>query len=517
MTAPRRRTCSRTSADERLRLRSNTMAVDDFPGIHVRQGLTASGRMLSPALLLVIGALVLGACTGSPTDAPNGPPTDQTDGTNADTDDGSGSERAIDPELLAAIDAAPIPDSPAGDQLRFILRSLQPNGVPSAATAEEHFHATFLAEVPPQQIVGLFSQLATDGPWRPGQAVAGEGDQLSIVVHGEADPGEMRIDLAVGDEGTIAGLFFRPVPEVPNLDDLEEVPGALDDLADETSTMVARIEDDGCVPVVADDADAPRAIASTAKLYVLHAVATAVEAGEIAWDDEVTLTDADRSLPSGVLQDEPAGTTRTVRQLAAGMIEISDNTATDHLITLVGRDAVEAAVVDAGHADPSLLAPYLRTREAFAIGWDDDRRDAWAEADTAARRELLAGLPEGTGGVTVNQLVSATEPVWPHDVDWFASMSDVCEVHAALDLDDPTVAQTVGTNPGLELDASLTRPAFKGGSVHGVLALSWSVDAPDGDRWFIGVALNDPEEPVDELAAFGITERLLELFVDRVG
>jgi len=466
-----------------------------------------------PALLLAIGALVLGACTGSPDDAP----TDGTDPTDAQTDDGSGSERAIDPEILAAIDAAPIPDSPAGDQLRFILESVQPNGVPAADTAEGHFDATFLAEVPPQEIVALFSQLATDGPWRPGQAVSGEGEQLSIVVTGDTDPGEMRIDLAVGEEGTIAGLFFRPVPQIPDLDDLEEVTGALDDLADETSMLVARIEDHGCVPTVADEADAPRAIASTAKLYVLHAAATAVDAGEIAWDDEVALTDADRSLPSGVLQDEPAGTTRTVAQLAAGMVQISDNTATDHLITLVGRDAVEAAVVDAGHADPSLLAPYLRTREAFAIGWDDDRREAWAEADTAARRELLAGLPEGTGGVTVDEIVSATEPVWPDDVDWFASMSDVCEVHAALDLDDPTVMEAVGTNPGLELDPSLARPAFKGGSVHGVLALSWSVDAPDGDRWFIGVALNDPDEPVDELAAFGITERLFELFVDRVG
>lgn len=479
----------------------------------MRQGPTASGRKATPLLLLVIGALVLGACTGSQGDAPN----DGSNGTNAETDDGSGSDRTIDQETLAAIDAAPLPDGPAGDQLRFVLESIQPNGVPSADTAEEHFHTTFLAEVPPQEIVGLFSQLAADGPWRPGQAVSGEGEQLSIVVRGDADPGEMRIDLTVEDEGAIAGLFFRPVPVLPDLDDLEDVPGALDDLADDTSMLVARIEDDGCVPVVADDADAPRATASTAKLYVLHAVTTAVEAGEIAWDDEVTLTDADRSLPSGVLQDEPAGTTRTVAQLTGGMIEISDNTATDHLVTLVGRDAVEAAVADAGHANPELLSPYLRTREAFAIGWDDDRRETWAEADTVARRELLAGLPDGTGGVTVDDLVSRTDPVWPDDVDWFASMSDLCNVHATLDLDDPTVAETVGTNPGLALDDSLTRPAFKGGSVHGVLALSWSVDAADGERWFIGVALNDPEESVDELAALGVTERLFELLVDRVG
>ena len=34
------------------------------------------------------------------------------------------------------------------------------------------------------------------------------------------------------------------------------------------------------------------------------------------------------------------------------MIEISHNTATDHLIDLVRRDAVETAVVDLGHSHP---------------------------------------------------------------------------------------------------------------------------------------------------------------------
>ena len=45
------------------------------------------------------------------------------------------------------------------------------------------------------------------------------------------------------------------------------------------------------------------------------------------------------SLPSGTTQDEPPGTGLPVRELALRMIAMSDNTATDHLIDLVGRDA----------------------------------------------------------------------------------------------------------------------------------------------------------------------------------
>ena len=44
------------------------------------------------------------------------------------------------------------------------------------------------------------------------------------------------------------------------------------------------------------------------------------------------------------------------------MIAISDNTATDHLIDLVGRDRVEAALTVFGHSDPAMTVPFLTTR-----------------------------------------------------------------------------------------------------------------------------------------------------------
>jgi hypothetical protein len=112
------------------------------------------------------------------------------------------------------------------------------------------------------------------------------------------------------------------------------------------------------------------------------------------------------------------------------MIEISDNTATDYLIDLVGRDAVEAAVADLGHSDPAITLPAER----------------------------------------------------------FATPADVCRALVALDAlaDTPglePVAEVLSANPGTEVDQDQYREVFfKGGSEPGVLFGAWLGRRPDGSR-----------------------------------
>ena len=67
-----------------------------------------------------------------------------------------------------------------------------------------------------------------------------------------------------------------------------------------------------------------------------------VEAGRRAWDEVVRLEEAWKSLPSGLLQGWPEGSPLTLHTLAALMISLSDNTATDALIALLGRERLEA-------------------------------------------------------------------------------------------------------------------------------------------------------------------------------
>jgi hypothetical protein len=174
-----------------------------------------------------------------------------------------------------------------------------------------------------------------------------------------------------------------------------------------------------------------------------------------------------------------------VRELAQRMIEISDNTATDHLIDLVGRDAVEAAVTDLGHNDPAITLPFLTTREAFIIKGDADLLARYAAADTAERRELLE---TEVAGAPLPELDLWVEPREVTRVEWFATPADVCRALVELDAlaDTPglePVAEVLSANPGVEVDPGLYEEVFfKGGSEPGVLFTAWLGRRPDGSR-----------------------------------
>lgn len=214
---------------------------------------------------------------------------------------------------------------------------------------------------------------------------------------------------------------------------------------------------------------------------MLLATAEAVRSSELAWNDTLVLTDADRSLPSGRLQDQPTGTEVSVRDAAQEMIAISDNTATDMLIRAVGRDAVESAMVSMGHADPGANMPFLTTRELFWLLFGDpDLRALWGGAgdDPEARRSVIERLPAGVPDLSA---ASAATPGWRDGADWFATPDDLAAAHEALQERARTeagapVRDILSANPGLAFGDEWTFVAFKGGSSVGVLAGSWYLE-----------------------------------------
>ncbi|HZV77562.1 MAG TPA: serine hydrolase [Candidatus Babeliales bacterium] len=88
--------------------------------------------------------------------------------------------------------------------------------------------------------------------------------------------------------------------------------------------------------------------ASTIKLPVMVEVFAQLEAGRFDLQRRVTLEDSDKDFGSGELCDAPAGTSYPVSELLAKMIDISDNTATNMLIRLVGRRNINAEMKQLG-------------------------------------------------------------------------------------------------------------------------------------------------------------------------
>jgi beta-lactamase class A len=105
---------------------------------------------------------------------------------------------------------------------------------------------------------------------------------------------------------------------------------------------------------IALDADTVYETFSVIKLAIAAEVLRDAEAGKFSLDDRITITPADRRLPSGVLYSLDRGLQPTVRDLLTLMIIISDNEATDILAGKVGRANVTAYMHSLGLKNTSI-------------------------------------------------------------------------------------------------------------------------------------------------------------------
>jgi len=116
------------------------------------------------------------------------------------------------------------------------------------------------------------------------------------------------------------------------------------------------------------DAAASMPAASTIKIPVMVEVFRQLQAGRFDLNRRVTLRNADKDWGSGELCDAPAGRSYPVSDLLAKMIDISDNTATNMLIRLVGRRSINSSMLELGLRH-TVLANDIRS-EGYGIRYD---------------------------------------------------------------------------------------------------------------------------------------------------
>lgn len=243
-----------------------------------------------------------------------------------------------------------------------------------------------------------------------------------------------------------------------------------------------------------------RPTASQFKLFVLGALADQIAAGRLSWDQTLTVQDAVKSVGNGPgsLQFAPAGTSVSVEDVATSMISISDNTAADMLIGLVGRKAVEAQV-RRWAANPSADVPFLTTREMFLLHYAAGLADRYLATPRARRAAFLASsvdpLPLGAIASAFSQ-----DPRYVEQIEWFASPVDVCRAFAGLQRlsKRPSLAPlstvlsretgTIGLDP-----PTWTKVWFKGGSEPGVLTLGWLATDRHGRTFVVEAMVANPD------------------------
>ncbi|WP_417308813.1 serine hydrolase [Devosia sp.] len=326
----------------------------------------------------------------------------------------------------------------------------------------ELFASSFLAEVPPEQISRLADELkATIGPVVSVTQRSANTYLIRTATH------EVPVDMVLDDEGRIIGLLLQPAMTVAA--DHTVILDQLRQAAPQVSFLVTR---DG-ETLYAEDPDAAMAVGSAFKLGVLKVLNDEIAAGKRNWNDVIALTDADRSLPSGIVQNWPAGSPITLHSLAALMISLSDNTATDTLMRVVGRDAVAAALGTAN---------VLTTREFFVLKADDALRRRYLAADAGSMPSVLADIAAAP-------LPTEGQVGQPHQqgVEFYVPVQRLCALIDALaDLD------VMQINPGVADRATWQRVAFKGGSETGVMNLTTATLGHDGHRYCVSATFNGP-------------------------
>jgi hypothetical protein len=397
------------------------------------------------------------------------------------------------------------PDTAAGAQLRWLLAATAHLPV-SDGQVRAHFDAAFLAE-DDAAVLNQSLQAVTGAEVRSIQ-VSELNTVVAIVSARAAAPTE--VWLTVDSRGLISELRISPATTGPTPATWADVDAALRSVAPQVRLLVADVSNGSCRTVHSIDPGTAAPIGAAFKLYVLAALGHAVASGTVRWNQPLTVTAQLKSLPAGELQNEPDGTQVSVLDTAAAMTSLSDNTATDMLINLVGRSAVEDALTTTGMADPALDRPLLTTREIFVLKlrqWPA-LAERYISANEPSRRTLLASTVDRAPLPAVAAAGSWIAPRDINSLEYFASASDICRAYASL----AALAARPGLSPigqvlSLNDDSLALDPAqwkttwFKGGSEPGVLTMAYLATTRTGHSYVVTVLAEDPSQPIDETIA----------------
>ena len=409
--------------------------------------------------------------------------------------------------------AVTLPDTAAGEHARWLLASMNDESPTLGDDIAERMSPAFLDQLPADQLVAVLDELRAAAPWIP-TAVQGDDSLTIVTVASDSAAGDaLDMQLSLDEAGLISGLLFSPsaAARTPSTS-WDGIASTVGTFAADTVITVTEVEQGEPGDRLLETGDgSAKPSGSIFKLYVLGAVADAVAAGTLAWDTPLTITDDLKSLPSGELQDLPAGSIVTVREAAEKMIAISDNTAADLLIDAVGPAAVEQAFADMGQQDPTANVPLLTTRGLFQLGWGDDAtaREAWSTGDAQGKQTAIDALPTGLVQVPVTDIA---DPVWSDGIDWYFTPDDLVAAHLALQEKAATasgapVRDILAINDGLGdvFGDEWSYVAFKGGSSMGVLAGSWYLERTDGATFVVSIqgSSDDPAALADTATFFG--------------
>ncbi|WP_417609290.1 serine hydrolase [Parasphingorhabdus sp.] len=382
----------------------------------------------------------------------------------------------------------------------------------------EVFDENFLNAVPPVQFRTLVQQVTA----QHGQALAiltidpRSANSGTIKISFEKSVGTVNIDLEADQPHRISGLFLTGFAAAGG--SVDEVLAKIDALPGRQGVLIRDLDSPERETIAALDPDGRYAIASAVKLYILAELDRSIQAGERQWSDVVPL--GPKSHPSGITQNWPDRSPVTLHTLATLMISVSDNSATDTLIRVLGRNELAAIVAATGHHNPEDLRPFLMTRQASALKMPvhADRRAKFLTASPAERERLLEGFDDALTLDSLDFRLLTNKPNYIDQLEWFATPSDMLGLLGYLHRYASDEAKALlAINPGMGPDAAQKWDYFgyKGGSEPGVLSYNFLLRSKSGKSYGVSVNWNDADQSLQESELLTLTTRLVNLLAEK--
>jgi len=432
-----------------------------------------------------------------------------------------------------------LPPGPASDQLNWFIDQLAADNT-SIAEINQRFTPGFIQNVPATELQSFIDGLRT-GNFRNAEiidVVTVTPVTITAVIRNDepnAVEGFLNITTLFGGTGQIDQLSVANFGG--NVQFVNDQSLTLDQAADDflstgtdNSLLVARINSSNqCEAIVERQSGTPRTIASIFKVWVLGALAQAIEDGTISADAVIDLDPAQFAL-GGVINGNPAGTPFPIADLATLMIGISDNTATDHIHNLLPQTLLDSRVSAYGHATPELLLPLLSISQQFSLFFTFplEIASSYVNGTESFQAQFLVDEIEPVGSVLGGPVFNNSLLV---DAAWMASPTDICNAYARLR------AMPIGTEQFEIVDramsASVAQPDvrntwdrvwYKGGSLSGsdsstplelrVLTHAWFLESAERGRFFVAALANNPVPGTGSIDTFevqSLTSRILQL------
>ncbi len=415
----------------------------------------------------------------------------------------------LSPAVMANPAPAPIAVSPLDSRIAQLPAALKGD-----VAAADYFDPVFLAAIPAEQLSAISKSIIAQYG-QPGAVLTIDKKSATgatITIAFEKAVGTFDINIAGTDPNKVNGL--RAADFAAKGDSFDKISAEFAALPGNAGFAVTALNDSGPNRILAQhNAETQFGIGSTFKLYILAELASQIEAKERKWSDVVPL--AHRSFSSQATDKWPKDTPVTLATLALQMVSVSDNSATDTLLHVLGRTAVERKLAQIGHRAPDKTLPFLSTVEAFAMKStaNADLRARYLAASEAQQRAIIDKEQARLGFDNVDDATFANGPAFIDTLEWFAAPMDISELlnHIRRTRNDKML-EIMAVNTGLPAAtaAKWSYAGYKGGSEPGVISMSYLLHSKSGQWYAVTGSWNDPAKVVDEGKFTAMMTRLVQ-------